>query len=458
MSDQAGLERFEMQSSYGRLLGVAVACHAIRDGYLLMHAGVGCKDKVTHLLAHDWEQHCNLRQGWTEVDERELIRGATGRVGPYVRSWQGRMDSGVVCVTTASFLEMTGEDLAAEVRRIDEQSPVPVVLVPAPGADGDEFDGYAAATCALMERLDWSERQRQPQQISLLGYWFDRYEGDHHGNLTQIAGMLKAIGLNLGPVLWSGVPFGDSVEAGRSGLLVELPYLRPGRRALDRLWTGHRREPPLRTDLPMGFAGTRRWLHEVGAAAGVDPRRIASYADRREQRARQPLQKMASRWRSLRVAVLAEPPLAAGICSVLLELGIRPVLVALRGQSLGGSDELRGVLERDGLRLPVEAEVLPSPSLATLRDALRTRLAAGELDGVLGSATEQNLLTTLSPAELGGADRDRRGPFVLELGFPCWHYHAVQQMPFMGYGGVITLAQRLIDPPRLWDAARGAVG
>ena len=101
------LEHYAMKPGYGRLTGVAVGCHAIADAYLLMHVGVGCKDKVTHLLAHDWEQHCNLRQGWTEVDDQALIKGAADRIGPYVRSWQRRMSSGLVCVTSATFLQMT---------------------------------------------------------------------------------------------------------------------------------------------------------------------------------------------------------------------------------------------------------------------------------------------------------------------------------------------------------------
>ena len=114
----------------------------------------------------------------------------------------------------------------------------------------------------------------------------------------------------------------------------------------------------------------------------------------------------------------------------------------------------------NGAYLPRDSAVLVAPSLARLRAELLARLRAGELDGVLGSATELNALGHVDAAELelpGAADRPARGPFLLEIGFPCWHYHAVQQMPFMGYGGMVTLAQRLIDPPRLLDGARGAV-
>jgi nitrogenase molybdenum-iron protein alpha/beta subunit len=456
---QADLERFAMSASYGRLTGVAVACHAIADGFLLLHAGVGCKDKVTHLLAHDWEQHCNLRQGWTEVGDQSLITGAAARIGPYVRSWQQRMGSALVCVVPATFLEMTGEDLAAEVRSADAEADATVLLVRAPGHDGDEFDGYASLCRAVVEQADWGRSDRRRGEVTLLGYWFDRYEGDHLGNLSQLATMLKALGLRLGPVLLSGTPYRETLEAGRSEVIAELPYLAPARDALDPLWRSAGRQP-VRVDLPMGFAGTRRWLHGVTAPAAVDPRLVDAYADKRESRARAPLGKLRARWRSRRVAVLAEAPLAAGYCSMLIELGLSPVLVGLRSSRLGGRAELERILAADGLFLPADAVVLEGPSLAALRATLLDQLRARRIDGVLGSATELNLLGQLDPAELAlptSGGQPARGPFVLEIGFPCWHYHAVQQMPFMGYGGMVTLAQRLIDPPRLLDAARGAV-
>lgn len=454
------LEHYAIGPSYGRLTGVAVGCHAIDDGYLLMHAGVGCKDKVTHLLAHDWHRHANLRQGWTEVGDASLIEGAAGRIGPYVRSWQQRMGSGLVCVVPATFLQMTGEDLDREVRVLDDESEAEVVMVSAPGHDGDEFDGYAALSREVIARIDWTVADRQPRRIALLGYWFDRYEGDHAGNLAQLGGMLKALGLELGPVLLSGVPLGELRDAGRASVLLELPYLAPARAELEPLWrrAGRRPRP---VDLPMGFAGTRRFLREVAAAAGIDGRLAAAYADKREERARRPLAKMHSRWRSTRVAVLAEPPLAAGYCAMLRELSLRPALVALRGSSLGGRSAFEAQLERLEAPLDAEAEILEQPSLHALRAALGDRLAAGAIDGVLGSATELNVLTQGPVEELvrrqQALGRPRRGPFVLEIGFPCWHYHALQQMPFFGYGGMVTLAQRLVDPPRLYDRARGAV-
>jgi len=442
------LEDFAMKPSYGRLTGVSIACHAVQDAYLLLHVGVGCKNKVTHLLAHDWEVPCNLRQGWTEVCDEDLIMGSSRRIGPYLRSWQERMDSGWVCVVSVLFIELTGEDIRGEVRRSAEGWPVPVDFVDALGVDGDEVDGYASVVAAIARRVPWQQRPSRPRQVSLVGYWFDRYEGDHAGNLGQIAGMLKSIGASLGPVLLSGRRFDDHQAAADSGLVVVLPYVSPAE-GLGTPWKTAGRES-LATDLPMGIAGTSRWLRAVGGALGLPADRVEASIRMREERVRKPLAKMVGRWRGLRVAVLADVPMAVGMVELLTELGCRVVWVGLRGTSLGGRAGFDAARARAGLE-PLDAEVVERPSLSRIRAEVGSLLAAGQLQGVIGSATELGPLRSLPREDLGEA-----GPFLLELGFPCRDFHCLTQVPFMGYGGVVAFAQRLLTAPRLWDDGRPA--
>lgn len=450
-ADAALLEHHALRPSYGRLTGVSIGLHAISDGYLLMHVGVGCKNKVTHLLNHDWQQACNLRQGWTEVGDRDLIVGATARVGPYLRAWAQRMDSGFVGAVSVTFLELAGEDIADELVRIDDEMDVPVALIPALGFDGDEFDGYAAVCHAVLQRLPWGTRPVKPRQVSLLGYWFDRYEGDHQGNLLQLSRLVKGLGLELGPTVLGGTSYKELEGAVQSGVLVGMPHLRPVRKKLRRLWRKVGREP-VYTGLPMGIAGTSRWVRTVGRAAGVDPQRVEALIQLRERRALAPVKMMRSRWQGRRVAVFGEVPLAAGLCTMLTELGFTVGLVGLRGTSLGGEAELRAALQHNEVALVDDCVVRSSPSLDRIRTDLQAQLDGPGLDGAIGSATELNLMGGLSrPA---AADPARPGPFRLELGFPCREYHALMQAPFLGYGGVATLAQRLVAPPRLWDAGR----
>jgi len=126
------LEAYALKAHhYGRISGVSVAVHAIADGFHLLHTGVGCKYKAAaQISTHDWARQPHRREGWTEVGDSALIRGAAARIAPYVRSWYDRQQPGLMIVSSASFLEMTGEDIAGAVRQADETVPCPVRYVP----------------------------------------------------------------------------------------------------------------------------------------------------------------------------------------------------------------------------------------------------------------------------------------------------------------------------------------
>ena len=118
--------------SLGRLTGVSLGNHAIPDAFLLMHVGVGCKNKATaHLLAHDWAEHGNVREAWTEVGDRDLILGSSTRAAPYMRSWVSRMNPSILLMVSVTFIDLAGEDLKDVVSRAAEDLPCPVALLPA---------------------------------------------------------------------------------------------------------------------------------------------------------------------------------------------------------------------------------------------------------------------------------------------------------------------------------------
>lgn len=450
------LDHYALKSmDYGQLTGLSLACHAIPDVFLLMHVGVGCKNKATaHLISHDWREHGNIREGWTEVADQDLIKGASERAAPYLRSWYQRLQPSMIVVTSVTFLDLAGEDLPDKLADAASTVPCPVRYVKAPGYDPDMFLGYAKLIEVIARDVDWSRPPERPHEVCVLGYMFDRYEGDHQGNLAQLRQLVEGLGLTLGPVLFSGVPLADLLVAQRSGHVVELPYTRPVRKKLKRVVKGR---TPVETDLPMGIRGTSRWLRTVGRACSVDAAKVDKLVTSREAYTRKQIDVMVDRWRGRRVAVIAETPLAAGLCSLLLDLGLDPVLVGLRGSTLGGADELHAALARDGHALPA-ADVLEDPSLATLRERFEQLLAGGGLDGVFGAGPDLNILSTLSPslhvhAASAGA-LEPQGPFLVELGFPSRDFHPVMPMPFLGYGGVVVMAQRIADARRLWDAGR----
>ncbi len=452
--ESASLEHFRLKGmEQGRLTGVSIAVHGISDAFLLMHCGVGCKHKATSQLStHDWGRGVVEREGWTEVGDAELIAGASDRIGPYLRSWVKRVDPGLVIVIAVTFLELTGEDTRSVVSEEAHTVDCPVVYVDALGTHGDLHYGFASVIAELARKLDWSQPPAKPKEVGILGYLFDRYEGDHAGNLAQLKRLVGDLGLTLGPVLMSGRPWRDLQKVTDSGLLVQLPYAEPRGKVLRRLAKKGRRAL-VATDLPMGLRGSTRWLRQVGRAAGLEDRNIQLRAAAREQGVRVRLAPFLNRLRGQQVAVFADLPLLAGILAVMEDLGMDVRLAGIRGSSFGGAEALREALGRMGTTVPDRMQIVENISLEAVRNTVGPLL--GELDGIFASAAELNVLGTL-PQEAflqpDGGEPRATGPFVLEVGFPCKRFHAAMPMPMMGHAGVLTWAQRIVEAPRVWDS------
>ncbi len=144
--------------------------------------------------------------------------------------------------------------------------------------------------------------------------------------------------------------------------------------------------------------------------------------------------------RSLRVALFAETPVAAGLATLLTELGVEVRLIGVRDTSLGGEKEMRRALDDNGVTLDPRTVVWERPSIRRVRRELLPALLAGAFDIVIGTTTELSTLRRepglrglLSPVRL------------LEHGFPATHRHPTEATPTFGHAGVLAWAQRLLD-------------
>lgn len=436
------LEPFALKAHhYGRITGISMAVHSIPDAFLLLHAGVGCKYKAAaQLSVHDWARQPHRREGWTEVGDAALIRGAAQRIGPYIRSWYDRQKPGLIIVSTASHLEMAGEDIAGAVRQADATVPCPVRYVHGLGFTGDLYDGYRAVLSTVIDQIPWSEVPPEKGRVAVIGYPFDRYESDHSANLHQLRNLLRELGRELVAVLLSGQPTGRLAAAARAETLLVLPYAHA---LAEQLATTGRRV--VKTDLPVGLRCTAAWLDHVARELGADHRKAAATARRLAGYADQELNLLRTRLVGGRSGVFAETPLAVGLTDLLTGIGLPPVLVGLRDRSLGGSVAFRQGLARAGVELRPDAVLLEDPSLWSARAHLRDGLRGRQIQAVLGSAAELGGMTQGSLAEhtASGTLMHRFAPLI--LGFPSSGYHALQSQPTYGFGGAVTVAQRLLD-------------
>jgi nitrogenase molybdenum-iron protein alpha/beta subunit len=437
--DKRTLEDFAVKGLHlGKMTGVLMGAHAISDCFLLMHSGVGCKYKTAAQAAeHDLGEHPNVREAWTQVSEAHLVAGCSDRIGPFARAWWERRRSGFMVVVSAYFLELTGDDVRSAVEEVERTLPdCEMAYIETMAPNHAFFDGYAAVLLEAMKRMDWSGPPTNDRQATIIGHFFHRYENDTKADLTQLRGLVKAAGLEPGPILLSGVDYAELKTAPAAKFVVELPYTRPHDRKIRRLC---KRRELVSADLPMGLAGTQRFVRTLAAAAGSDLAKVEAWLKTQTEATQFSLQRFTESLRKVSVAVFADTPHAAGLVTLLLELGMDVPLVGLRDHAgcLGGRTAFLETLAKNGHPELDRMEVLQDPSLRRMQ-ARVSDLCGDGLNGVIGSSHELDYLKHAAQDSPGARDL-----VLIETGFPSNTFHAVYQVPTFGFAGAAAWAHRL---------------
>ena len=319
--------------------------------------------------------------------------------------------------------------------------PCDMVMVKTAAPNGGFFDGYASVVLEALKKMDWKRPQTKRGEAAVVGWFFDRYEQDQQGDLRQLRTLLKVAGLSLGPVLLSGTAYPTLQQAPDSEHLLLLPYMGKKARRVKR--TTKRRPIPL--DLPIGIAGTTRFLRELVRGTGGDERRVEAWITAQEKAAKRQLDLVRDHIRNVRLAIFADSPYAAGLASLLIEMGIEPTYIGLRDSFLGGKRGFEETLERLGITLPPSTIVLEQPTLARIRTDVYGAIAKGQVSGVIGSSHELCLFDPdRMKADLGTALLPER--FLrIETGFPSDNAHATFPVPDIGFTGAIAWSQRILD-------------
>lgn len=453
--EKTELEDFALRGMHlAKMTGVSVATHAMSDGFLLMHTGVGCKYKAAAQVAqHDWAKHPNRREAWTQVGEVALIKGSGERIGPFARSWYERRRPGFMGVVSAYFIELTGEDIRDLVADTAKSLPCPMGVIHTAAPNGGFFDGYATTMLEVLKSMDWKQPSTKPKSASTLGFFFHRYEPDLKADVAQVRQLVKASGLESGPVFFSGAPYAELAEGPQSQVVIQLPYLNPVERKLKRVL---KKRDVVKLDLPIGIAGTSRFVRELTAATGGNTALAEAWIKKRVDAVRPHFSHVTTNFHGLRVCLFADGPLAAGLASLLREMGARIALIGLRDRVTGGEHELRRVVEANGLELGEDCEVLVEPSLMTMRKRVLALAEAQEIHAVIGSSIELGVLSEAASVR-GASGRTA----LIETGFPSKDHHCALAAPTFGYSGALVWAQRVLDAvmtPKLGLRGFGTTG
>lgn len=415
--------------SHTRLFGAYLAVHAIDDAICFLHGGEGCKTKTQlHLVFHDWFRESHNRRIWTDIKDADFIKGTAGRMESVVRTWIERRNPAIAFVLTASFIEVSGEDMAGAVEQIDQSVPCPVRYLSTAGFEGDLYSGYGDVVVETLRTMDWSV---EPEGgVNIVGHFFDRYERDRLADVAQLEQLCRGAGAPARAVFLSGRPLAMLGQAVKARANVVMPYLAHRADEIARI-TGR---PTVVTDLPVGLHGSANWVRQVAGIAGADLGQAESYIEGELTRVVRPLDCLVARTGDAdarrRFALFADVPLAAALAAFLCDLEMDAEIVGLLDRTLGGPEAFTSAFERLCPAAASLPHILTDPS----RDAV-IKTTAGLVplpDLVLGTSVE-----LLDLAHMGVPS--------LEVGFPSFARHGLYPIPTLGFDGACALGQRILD-------------
>ena len=408
-------------------IGAYVAVNAIRDAYLLVDAPDCAHLKTQYLQGnHDWFSTLTSTGGYhrvanTDLHPWKMVAARDASVEAQLRRLAEYARCGVALVTSLPMATITGLDYDQVARRVAAATGKPAVNLPADGLTGDWLDGYAATLEVLARALPLDPARRRAGSVAIVGYLMDRNEGDHVANVAELRRLVEALGLRVASIWLSGGTTAELTAAGEASLVVSLPYGRGAARTLAK-----RLDVPLvETDLPLGLDGTERWLRRVAEAAGADAR-LAEVLDAELGRAA-PRVEWVIPYHLLhrKMVFVGDPHLGLALSGLADEIGMSVEHYFV----LNRKAHAKALVERAGA-----AAVTCDPKRDGFNAAFQPLLAEGRCDLVVTNST------CVSPGPQQVA--------TLELGFPSFYTHALDDRPFLFARGFLSLVERILNELR----------
>jgi nitrogenase molybdenum-iron protein alpha/beta subunit len=387
------------------LLGTCLAGYAISDAVIMMCGGIGCKAKITWPLAfHDQKGDFASRFAWPEFSEQEIVTGDLERLKRAILGQVKRINSGFIPVVIAPLIRTVGLDIGSYVDKLRNSTGLPVHSIPVAGVNTDIWQGYLAVLKCVARMVPWRSGNIIKHSVNIWGYPFDRYEGDHLGNIKVLQELLEAIGIRVQAIFFSGVPLKELLEAGQASLNVVFPLAHSFGRELKEL-SGI---PTICTGLPLGRPGTTQWLYTVARSVFRNDH-LARMLVERAQLELDTTRNDRLALNKRKILAFVDDHWVEAMADLLSENGYQDIILGRRGEHAAGP-----IFKKE--------KKITVRSIRTADDVVRL-VGSERPDWIIASDREFNLLS-------GTAIRQK-----LHFGFPMYQKHYPENRPFLGYKG-----------------------
>jgi nitrogenase molybdenum-iron protein alpha/beta subunit len=405
------------------LLGVYLAMNAIPDAYLLLD-GPSCFPLKTPSIQgnHDWfstlasvggPQRCIT----TRAHPSTVVFSRDRMLEGMIEAVASLPTSGSIFLSARPMAALTGADYDRIGREAEGKNGKQVFTVAPKSLSSHWLGGYSETLKSIAQNLDFGTPKPKKNSVAIVGYLFDRNEGDHHANLDELRRYLRVLGLEVSTIWFSGKETADLRRVSEADRIISLPY---GRRAARIL--GKRLDiPVLELELPFGFDATETFLRTLGRALGREEQAEGLIDE--ELAKTVPLLEWVVPFvfQNAQIGFLGDPVHLPGFRNVLDLIGARLAFAFLTADP--GFYKLSDDSTPNTYFDPTQKVVVKS---------VKEQMEIHGLDLIVSS----NVGTKLGSVP------------IFEFGYPSYFTHALVPRPFLGFQGCLTLIDSMANTIR----------
>jgi nitrogenase molybdenum-iron protein beta chain len=409
------------------LTGVYLGINAISDSYLIVE-GTDCveNNKIETICpSHDIYSTLLISGGISRIiSTRSSIKEIIyGRNENFIKIFQDLTfyNPGIIFISSLPIYTIIGKDYLKTINAIRKLSYNKIIDVFPNSVNLDYLDGYSLVLEKLALNIEFKKVSNDKKKIGIVGYFFDRNEGEHKGNIKEIKRLLSKLGLEVVSIWLDGNKFEELLKIQEAGIIISLPYARNAAKIIANKIGAQLVE----TDLPFGFYQTAKWIETIGSACSIDKKKIQKIINNELQYSYEichiPINSVIA---GKLVCFTGDPYIARSFLVFAKEIGMI----------------VRGVF---CTTLTLKDTNVPNQN-CLYNPIIKFNTSKMEYEKIIENLHNDKECDLLISNSLG-LRLKTKNLSILEFGYPSYNTHFLVEKPFLGFTGAINMIERIFN-------------
>ncbi len=303
-----------------------MCCHAIietqvaniTDCVLVEHSPIGCSARLPRInitynqtLARRGKEPQTIRVLSTNLQENDMVFGATAKLERTVREAYERYSPKAIFVSLACTTAIIGEDIISAANELQDELGIPVIPLECEGFKSKHWStGFDIAQHAVLRSI--VRKNPKKHQDDLINI-FALYGSDYFTPL------LKPLGLRVNYII-DGADYEEIAQA--SEAVATTTFCHTLGSYFAAALEEHFGVPQIHSPMPYGFKGTDAWLREIAKVTGKEDI-IEDYIKSEHERVLPRINELREQLKGLKGYVATGSAYAHAVIEVIRELGIQ---------------------------------------------------------------------------------------------------------------------------------------